>query len=147
MQKLATFPNCWRKIMRKCGVNGTTWLSLSSISNLLDLWWENSKFPNMHRWILMLRCQICIHGFVKMPKKETKGGVNDIQGKGRRGRPVWQLIRAQSSQTESFLVGCPFVLHCTHCSHVHTYTFKNCHLVSPLNILKACKTSAHLRTI
>ena len=39
---------------------------------------------------------------------------------GEEGRPVWQLIRAQSSQTESFLVGCPFVLHCAHCSHVHT---------------------------
>ena len=146
MQKLVTFPNCWRKIMRKCGVNGTTWLSLSSISNLLDLWWENSKFPNMHRWILMLRCQICIHGFFEDAKEGDEGGVNDIQGKGRRGRPVWQLIRAQSSQTESFLVGCPFRL-TLHALQPCTYTFKNCHVVSLLNILKVCKTSAHLRTI
>ena len=76
------FSKLLTEIMRKCGVNGTTWLSLSSISNLLDLWWENSKFPNMHRWILMLRCQICIHGFVKMPKKETREGSTTSKGRG-----------------------------------------------------------------
>ena len=147
MQKLATFPNCWRKIMRKCGVNGTTWLSLSSISNLLDLWWENFKFPNMlmHRDTDVEMSNL-YSWFCEDAKEGDEGGVNDIQGKGRRGRPVWQLIRAQSSQTESFLVGCPFRL-TLHALQPCTYTFKNCHVVSLLNILKACKTTDHLRTI
>ena len=33
----------------------------------------------------MLRCQICIHGFFEDAKEGDEGGVNDIQGKGRRG--------------------------------------------------------------
>ena len=67
----ATFSNCQRKIMWKCGISVTLWLSPSSMGNLPDLWWENSTFPNMQlpRGKLMLRCQFCIHAHLKMPKK------------------------------------------------------------------------------
>ena len=70
--------------MRKCGVNGTTWLSLSSISNLLDLWWENFKFPNMHRDTDVEMSNL-YSWFCEDAKEGDEGGVNDIQGKGRRG--------------------------------------------------------------
>ena len=30
----------------------------------------------------MLRCQICIHGFVKIPKKETREGSTTSKGRG-----------------------------------------------------------------
>ena len=75
--------------MRKCGVNGTARLSLSSISNLLDLWWENFKFPNMlmHRDTDVEMSNL-YSWFCEDAKEGDEGGVNDIQGKGRRGRPV-----------------------------------------------------------
>ena len=72
--------------MRKCGVNGTTWLSLSSISNLLDLWWENFKFPNMlMHWDTDVEMSNLYSWFCEDAKEGDEGGVNDIQGKGRRG--------------------------------------------------------------
>ena len=95
----------------------------------------------------MLRCQICIHGFFEDAKEGDEGGVNDIQGKGRRGDLFDNSSEHSRVEPNGVLFGrMPFRL-TLHALQPCTYTFKNCHVVSLLNILKACKTFAHLRTI